>query len=610
MLSCFTSDIRIVAESERICHYQTAIPCQPLDSPQYYHNPDRKTVVKSIAHRPLSSRFGDWFSYPRDSIYNQGRGWKTAHSKLYLSPLAIWERHQKPDELIGLRFGKETNYFLIDIDAGSHYHNEDGLQAVKGAMEDIGIPETVLIRSSHSGGWHLYGFLPEKVGTFGLAVGLVAALVNAGLEVRAGQLETFPNVKSYVTDGFSLYNGHRLPLQPCQGSYLLDGELLPYSDSVEHFLKLADRAADAVDLGFLTDWLETARQRQKKLRYLTSQNKAIESNLAQEWRKALEGRLEEGFSAFGQTNDLVRDVVKYLVVFGGLEGEELREKAHALITAMPGYRAYCRHRGHIQRRINDWAKATESKGYYLKYCNFPERYQPPEAKPKGLTNDEKVADAMGRVSDAVAALMASGQLPEKVGERRRLIAKLAHCSESTLAKPNYLPLWHPSKLVLGDRANLHTERVMEDRESLDHTPPMKCGADLPTNIHKTPALASPRVVADKVPQAENLTETKFALIVPEMRTTDKSLGAENAGPPVLTVIQGGRANRPLVTDEPKQTSPPLDRRIGLEVRIPALYPLEVLRIVEIDGSFARLEGPYGFEWQALSDLEVVEDDAI
>jgi hypothetical protein len=510
-----------------------------------------------------------------------------------------------------LRFGKETNYFLLDIDSGSQYHNEDGIQAVKGALEDIGIPETVLIRSSQSGGWHLYGFLPEKVSSFGLAVGLVTALADAGLEVRAGQLETFPNIKRYTNEGFSLYNGHRLPLQPCQGSYLLDGELLPYSDSVEVFLKLADRAAESVDLESLTDWLERARQRQKKLRYLTSQNKAIESNRAQEWRKNLEARLEEGFTANGQTNDLVRDVIKYLVVFGGLEAEELREKAHALITAMPGYRAYCRHRGHIQRRINDWAKATESKGYYLKYCNFPDRYQAPEAKPKGLTNDEKVADAMGRIADAVAELIATGHLPEKVRERRRLIAQLAHCSEATLAKPNYLPLWHPSKLVDYKSANQDTERDLEEKENRDHTPPMKRGPGLPSNIYNARALAPPAHLVDKVLEAGTPVLNGFSGVMSGFSLVHGQASPEDLKTPRLTVIQVVRSDSLSVTkaaDAPAQmTRPPTDRRIGLKVMAPDRCRLEVLKIVKIDGSCAQLEGPYGFEWLPLSELEVVEE---
>ena len=62
------------------------------------------------------------------------------------------------------------------------------------------------------------------------------AAEDAGLEIKKGQLETFPNTKRYN----SLFNGHRLPLQ--QGSYLLDKDYVPESDRVmlpKNYLVLA-----------------------------------------------------------------------------------------------------------------------------------------------------------------------------------------------------------------------------------------------------------------------------------------------------------------------------------------------------------------------------------
>jgi hypothetical protein len=72
--------------------------------------------------------------------------------------------------ILGLRFGSETRYALIDIDHGSSYHPENNLenfQAVLGAAEKIGLCRNMFVRSSDSEGLHIYFFLPEPVPSFG-----------------------------------------------------------------------------------------------------------------------------------------------------------------------------------------------------------------------------------------------------------------------------------------------------------------------------------------------------------------------------------------------------------------------------------------------------------
>jgi hypothetical protein len=76
---------------------------------------------------------------------------------------------------------------------------------------------TLLIRSSHSGGLHLYLPLPELVKTFDLAVALHHCLSAQGFAIASGTLEIFPNPKPYGVEKIIHYNGHRLPLQPASG---------------------------------------------------------------------------------------------------------------------------------------------------------------------------------------------------------------------------------------------------------------------------------------------------------------------------------------------------------------------------------------------------------
>jgi hypothetical protein len=155
--------------------------------------------------------------------------WKTV-TDYPLRPRVLWAKWQDPDQLIGVRFNSQTRYGLLDIDAESPYCNPESLAEIRAALETIGIVRTLLIRSSHSGGLHLYIPLPEPIKTFDLAVALHECLTAQGFQFTNGQLEQFPNVKTYGNERIIHYNGHRLPLQPNTSSCLLDDDLNPTSD--------------------------------------------------------------------------------------------------------------------------------------------------------------------------------------------------------------------------------------------------------------------------------------------------------------------------------------------------------------------------------------------
>ena len=75
-------------------------------------------------------------------------------------------------------------------------------------------------------------------------------LKDAGFPLKKGQLEIFPNTKTYVTTNdpskFTKYNGHRLPLQ--EGSFVLDENYEPYSNSLEHFISCCKWCAEGIDI--------------------------------------------------------------------------------------------------------------------------------------------------------------------------------------------------------------------------------------------------------------------------------------------------------------------------------------------------------------------------
>ena len=76
------------------------------------------------------------------------------------------DRHPLSDRLLqegaylyGVRFGKQTDYLMLDIDPGSLYHPHSDRFAIPrllAALEPLGLVETVAITSSYSGGIHLY----------------------------------------------------------------------------------------------------------------------------------------------------------------------------------------------------------------------------------------------------------------------------------------------------------------------------------------------------------------------------------------------------------------------------------------------------------------------
>jgi hypothetical protein len=181
-----------------------------------------------------------------------------------LRPSVLWNHWQDANQLIGVRFTHDTRYALLDLDAGGDYCTPEGVAQIRAALETIGITRTLLIRSSWSGGLHLYIPFAEWVNTFNLAVALKECLKAQGFRLKAGQLEIFPNVKAYGVQTFIEYMGHRLPLQPGSGSCLLDDALNPIGSSLARFFWLWDGAAGHQDMDTLRHAMKIGRDNHRK----------------------------------------------------------------------------------------------------------------------------------------------------------------------------------------------------------------------------------------------------------------------------------------------------------------------------------------------------------
>jgi hypothetical protein len=143
-----------------------------------------------------------------------GGGWLSANESWALTDSEILKAIAcvHPKFYLGARAAKATRFGVLDIDAGSKYHNERHLAKLQETLAAAGIAETSLYRSSYSGGWHIYLFFDEPVSSRDLRAQLVQLLRLNDFEIAKGTLEVFP-APGDSRSGGSLGNGLRLPLQ-------------------------------------------------------------------------------------------------------------------------------------------------------------------------------------------------------------------------------------------------------------------------------------------------------------------------------------------------------------------------------------------------------------
>ncbi|PSR16976.1 hypothetical protein C8255_15000 [filamentous cyanobacterium CCP3] len=349
-----------------------------------------------------------------------------------LRPRVLWNHWQDANQLIGVRFTHDTRYALLDLDAGGDYCSAVGVAQIRAALETIGITRTLLLRSSWSGGLHLYIPFAELVNTFNLAVALKECLKAQGFRLQAGQLEIFPNVKAYGVQTFIEYMGHRLPLQPGSGSCLLDDALNPIGSSLARFFWLWDGAAGHQDMDTLRHAMKIGRDNHRK-------RPKRRSHPVETWRHDLDLEITEGWTDYGQTNHLLKTIACYGRVFESLEGQALIDYTLRIALHCPGYEQYCRHHHDIERKVTAWVRAVE--GYYWPLGTTPTR---DTSHPKNTLvpfNQQLSEDAQHRIRAAYAQLEQVGELPDQITARAKAIAQSAKVSQQTLYK--HLSLWHP-----------------------------------------------------------------------------------------------------------------------------------------------------------------------
>ncbi|MEL7054512.1 MAG: hypothetical protein AAGM45_22405, partial [Cyanobacteria bacterium J06588_5] len=344
----------------------------PAPSPAICHQPDETAHFYEL-----------WTALPSWSpIIKKADGWITiVNSSGKKVPLVLGtvESHYRRRIILGKRFGKLTNYLMIDIDINSPFHPRNGgIEKILAAMESLGLCRFLLIRSSVSGGLHIYFPLAEPVSSWAIACAAHAALTAAGITVAGGICELFPNKKAFNAE----HNGHRLPLQ--DGSFILDSDFRCIGNSKAVFLR---------------QWqLCTARQGDKQLtEALTEKHKPLPKPVSV-------GALPTiAWTDQGQSNDIMRQLVNYGdAVMGHKTIPALGDWIVAVAPQLPGFLQFASEesRNDLTRRnwAYRWAKSHFKAGRLY------------AAKASSNHNAVVAAEALERLRVALEKLVVVGKL--------------------------------------------------------------------------------------------------------------------------------------------------------------------------------------------------------
>ena len=429
---------------------------------------------------------------------NQPKPNWTTNTAYPLSTGELIRLYEDPTELIGVGFGRTTNYLLLDIDyekspVHPHYNCELFRQLLN-SLEKIGIVRYIVLQSSWSKGIHVYIPLPKHYPTYHVAAAVQVTLIDAGFGLGNGKIEIFPNCKTYASkegEEYSHYKRHRLPLQPASGSYLLqDDGLNPQpilnttAAQLAAFLNQWDMAAAGQDIDLLDKQLpklyEKYKQQKNQFKYRPTEQ---QSKRARAWETALDKDIEIGWTNTGKTYFLLPKFLAKAVVFLQLQGEELYNWLYEFITNAPGYWQYCQHKHEIEKIIRSWIKTNNRTKYYTPYRSEPIRPQPfPFGDPKlvekqqrqpNLENQKRAETVIKQLTIAVRSVLHKFTPELKIGEWEKTIREQMKklfdraCSNSTLTK--YKTIWNPKYWDISPTLSKNSEKEPQPRPTDEHS---------------------------------------------------------------------------------------------------------------------------------------------
>lgn len=394
-------------------------------------------------------------------------------------------------------------------------------------LEPLGLTNVVTCTSSYSGGLHLYFPFQFAQTSWELAIVVSTLLEAAGFFLTPGQLELFPNPKPYAAASPSLFNAHRLPLQP--GSYLVNADFQPiWSDQqtfVQHWRFAQTR--NCVERKIFQKLLKKSRQ----------QPHAI-SGKAEKFINDLNAEIELGWTGAGQTNRLLgritmRVYIFHHILFGGepLAGQALVDQIVATARSLPGYAEWCQHQHEIVQRAEAWARCIEGSRYFH-YGIASGKYKPKTDTAHSTQpnwNQRQSEAARERIRQAIADLLNQNTLPSGVTARFQALTQYGIGGASLY---RHRDLWHPSYLLTEPVENA----LAPQTANLDH--PLDRVEDA-SNGHNLPSLLSEN--GGNTPTGKSLTDR------PSHSQT--ATGSNTASAQGLNSVSGSdRACQPLTMD--------------------------------------------------------------
>jgi hypothetical protein len=386
--------------------------------------------------------------------------WKTT-VKISLDELVKIFRDK--DELVGIRPGKETNQILIDLDLSSiHYPHAflgeiawKPIEDIRDVLLTIGL-ESKLFYSSENKGIHIRVFLPEMVNTLHLGAAVEYALIDAGYELKGGQLELSPRIKPYSEEGekIQLHHAFRLPMQR-GGAYIGIGHEVEERtdiDRLDHLVEIIQENIQEQDMDRLNEAMAAAYARLYEENWKRFRQQAPVRGKAAQFKESMELRMARGFDGKGQTNELMKETLKYGYIFLHLTGQELVDWLVGSMEAMPGYKQYCGHQHEMLRKAIVWQRWIEKpRNRYYPYGGkgISQKEQAGETEARVNKNESKAAEAKVRLRIAVQNLEKAGKKFTKVTELLAAIKTEANrsFSDRTLYKPEYRAIWEKLLVV-------------------------------------------------------------------------------------------------------------------------------------------------------------------
>lgn len=389
---------------------------------------------KSLTTTELAAQtFASFFPYSWNFIYAKNIDrtskpeWKT-ETRYPITGRRLYDYWADNETLIGVRFGNQTEYALIDIDKGSPYHpnnNHEKFKTVLQALEEIGLVRPLIVQSSHSEGLHIYYPLWQEVPSFGLACAIKACLQKNNCEIAAGVIESFPNTKKYDSE----FNGHRLPLQI--GSYLLNNDLQIVGRDLNQFVETWLTVQEQQDIDLLNQAIAEA---QANYQAPKDNRKPIK------WREDLEKQIEAGWTGQGQSNQLLYLMGKYARVFLGCEDDEaIAEYIIKTARAAVGFIKFCGDIKRLEQKAKDIAKWCMK--HHFPFGSKKGEQTETESENTETQKAQKQAERLERIRTSVNELNKAGEMPETIRGMAQAIAKAAKVSVETLYENKQL--WHP-----------------------------------------------------------------------------------------------------------------------------------------------------------------------